>query len=541
MAGTDGRDEHHPVFGGSDAVQRESRSILGSVVGDRTVAGVLRSGARRHPERPLLVYDDGSGEHLTLSWAAMARRTDAVAAELERRGIGAGDRIHVHLPNRPEFLLVWFAAARLGASIVPTNLASPAPEIAFVLEHSGARCSVTDADGRAVTEAAWAAAGAAAAIIECEADDVMGLVRGAPAAPVPDNAAELAVLYTSGTTSRPKGVRITHANYVYVGEVVAGALRMRPDDRALIVLPLFHANAQYYTTMSVLVTGATLILARRFSASGFAAQAIAHGATLSSLFSAAARMILAKEPAPHWRTTPLRAIIFGQNLSLRELARWDDVLGIPLVQLYGMTETIGPPLINSLFGDARRTSIGRTALGYRCRIVREDGSDALVGEPGQLLIQGEAGVTLMAGYLNDEAATAATLRDGWLATGDIVRLDEDGLVSFVDRDKDMIRRAGENVAAGEVESVLREHPDVRDACVVGVPDAMRDEAIAAFVVLRPDGAVSEEGIVAWCAERLASFRVPSSVEFLDALPRTAVGKIQKHVLRTRWLERGVGA
>jgi crotonobetaine/carnitine-CoA ligase len=541
MASTDRRTEHPSVSGESMAVQRESGSMLGSVVGDRTVAGVLQSGARRHPERALLVYDDGSGEHLTLSWAAMAKRTDAVAAELERRGIGAGDRIHVHLPNRPEFVLVWFAAARLGASIVPTNLASPAPEIAYVIEHSGACCSVTDADGRAVTEAAWDATGTRGQIVECEADGLMGLTDGEPVAAVPHNSAELGVLYTSGTTSRPKGVRITHANYVYVGEVVAGALRMRPDDRVLIVLPLFHANAQYYTTMSVLVTGATLILSRRFSASRFAEQAIAHGATLSSLFSAAVRMILAKEPAPHWRSTPLRAIIFGQNLSLGELSLWDDRLGIPLVQLYGMTETIGPPLINPLFGDARRTSIGRTTLGYRCRIVREDGTDVVVGEPGQLLVQGEPGVSLMAGYLDDEAATAAALRDGWLATGDIVRLDEDGLVTFVDRDKDLIKRAGENIAASEVESVLRDHPEVHDACVIGVPDAMRDEAIAAFVVLHAGAATTEDGIVAWCAERLASFRVPTSVEFVQELPRTAVGKIQKHVLKARWAERGVDA
>ena len=369
----------------------------------------------------------------------------------------------------------------------------------------------------------------------------MGLTVGEPSAPMPPNSAELAVMYTSGTTSRPKGVRITHANYVYAGEVVAGALRMRPDDRSLIVLPLFHANAQYYSTMSVLVTGATIVLVRRFSASRFVEQAIAHGATLGSLFSAAMRMILAKEPTPQWRQTPLRAIIFGQNLSPGELAAWDDRLGVPLVQLYGMTETIGPPLINPLFGDARRTSIGRTILGYRCRIVREDGSDAAVDEPGQLLVQGEPGTSLMAGYLDDEAATSAVMRDGWLSTGDIVRLDGDGLVSFVDRDKDMIKRAGENVAAGEVESVLRDHPDVRDACVVGVPDAMRDEAIVAFVVLHPGAEATVDGIVAWCAERLASFRVPGSVEFVEDLPRTAVGKIKKHVLKAGLSQRVVGS
>jgi len=522
--------------------RHEAAPLLGSVVAGRTVYDVLRSGAHRHPERAFLVSDDGTGEHLTLSWGAMLKRTDGVAAELQHRGVGAGDRIHVHLPNRPEFLLVWFAAARLGASIVPTNLASVAAEVAYVLQHSGACMSVTDAEGRGLTEAAWDAAGIQRPILECETDALMDLTEGEPLVPLPESDAELAVMYTSGTTSRPKGVRITHANYVYVGEVVAGALRMRPDDRVLIVLPLFHANAQYYTTMSVLVTGATIILSRHFSASRFFEQAIAHGATLSSLFSAPMRMILAKEPAPHWQRTPLRAIIFGQSLSPRELARWDELAGVPIFQIYGMTETIGPPLMNPLFGDSRRSSVGRTTLGYRCRIIRDDGSDAQVGEPGQLLVGGEPGTSLMAGYLNDEEATAATLRDGWLFTGDIVRLDKDGLVTFVDRDKDMIKRAGENVAASEVESVLRDHPLVRDACVVGVEDAMRDEAIAAFVVLDGgDGETTEEDIIAWCAERLASFRVPSTVDFVGALPRTAVGKIQKHVLKEDWMKRKAGA
>src|SRR6478735_7636695 len=151
----------------------EAAPPLGSVVAGRTVYGVLRSGAHRHPERAFLVSDDGTGEHLTLSWAAMLKRTDAVAAELHRRGVGAGDRIHVHLPNRPEFLLVWFAAARLGASIVPTNLAGVAAEVAYVLEHSGACMSVTDAEGRGLTEAAWEAAGRQRPIVECEADALM--------------------------------------------------------------------------------------------------------------------------------------------------------------------------------------------------------------------------------------------------------------------------------------------------------------------------------------------------------------------------------
>jgi crotonobetaine/carnitine-CoA ligase len=199
-----------------------------------------------------------------------------------------------------------------------------------------------------------------------------------------------------------------------------------------------------------------------------------------------------------------------------------------------MTETIGPPVVNSLVWPRRHDAIGRPALGYHCRIRRDDGSPAAVGEPGELLVGGIPGISLMAGYLDDPDATAAVLKDGWLSTGDVVRRDADGLLRFVGRARDMIKRAGENVAAGEVEAVLLDHPDVADAAVVGVPDPVRDEQIVAFVVRRDGANPSKEALREWCAERLAVFRMPSHFRIVPELPRTAVGKIQKHKLEEQW-------
>ncbi len=508
-----------------------------SIVGGRSPADVLAAGAAAHPERELLVFDPLEGEVESYTWAEVLDRSRGTAAALAARGVRAGDAVHLHMANCPQFIFAWFAAAHLGAKIVPTNVAGVASELAYMLSHSGAAVSVADPERIAMAREAVALAGVDIPVLDCRTD--LG-DPGAPAAGAPSGRAgdELAVMYTSGTTSRPKGVRVTNANYVYAGETVAGALRLREDDRFLIVLPLFHANAQYYSVMSTLVSGGTVILAARFSARRWADLAVRHEATVASLFAAPIRMILAQEPQPGWRAHRLRAVAFAQNLSEDEVARWEKEIGAPLIQLYGMTETIGPPLMNGIDGLRRHDSLGRPTLGYSCRIIRDDGSDAGPDEPGELLVGGVPGVSLMAGYLKDADATEGVLRDGWLATGDLVRRRGDGLIDFVGRTRDMIKRAGENVAAGEVEDVLLSHPGVHDAAVIGVPDAMRDEQIVAFVVPVDGGRVSAAELQRWAAEKLAKFRVPSSFSIESELPRTAVGKIQKHRLRAAWEERG---
>ena len=504
-----------------------------TIVGGRTLPGILRDGAARHPDRELLVFDALDGRIATYTWAEVLACARALAAQLAGAGVGRGDAVHVHLANRPEFLFAWFAAGELGARIVPTNTAASSSEVAYIVAHARAAVSLTDGAGLATVRAATAGT-----VLDCDHD--LDLDGGPPDAAAPAAVGpldDLAVMYTSGTTSRPKGVRVTHANYVYAGETVAAGLGLRPEDRSLVVLPLFHANAQYYSTMGMLVRGGTIVLAARFTASGYADLAIRHRATVGSLFAAPIRMILAQHERPHWRDHGLRVVAYAQNITEAEHARWDAVMGAPLLQLYGMTETIGPPLMNPLPGPRRHDAIGRPVLGYACRIVRPDGSAIDEdGVPGELHVAGTPGLSLMAGYLRDEEATGATLADGWLRTGDLVRRDADGLLTFVGRTRDMIKRAGENVAAGEVEEVLIDHPAVLDAAVVGVPDAMRDEKIVAFVVLADGQSADEEELRAWCSTRLARFRVPSHVAIQHELPRTPVGKIQKHLLQAAWRE-----
>lgn len=229
-----------------------------SVVGRRIVADVLLAGAERTPDRPMLIFDDLAGTVRTFTWSEVLARSLATARALAAAGIGRGDRLHLHLPNRPEFLFWWFGAPLRAAVIVPTNTASAPAELQYILGHVGACASVTDHDRLSAVRQARVAAALAGPVWTCDAAPVDGSGDGAviTADPLDD----LAVMYTSGTTSRPKGVRVTHANYVFAGESVAAGLALTPEDRFLVVLPLFHANAQYYSVMSTLVTGGTVVL-----------------------------------------------------------------------------------------------------------------------------------------------------------------------------------------------------------------------------------------------------------------------------------------
>lgn len=523
--------------------QRPPVAAVLSATGADTLAALLARRAREQGKATFLVFEDLAGNVSTFTYAAMLRRAARTANLLRRLGIRKGATFHVHLPNCPEFYDCWFGGALLGAVMVPTNPLSTADELAYILTHAECGVSITQPDLFPAVAAARPQAPALRHVLLARASQAEPgtLLYDAEAAREPETLADppalgpldvAGMLYTSGTTSRPKGVLITNANYLYVGEVVAQHLRIRPDDRLLIVLPLFHGNAQYYSTMSALVTGASVALVERFSASRFAQQAARLEATVASLFAAPIRMILAQPPGPHDRAHRLRVALFAQNVTEEQLAAFEARFGCPLLQIYGMTETVAPPTMNPLYGERRNMTIGRPILAARLRVVDADGRDVPAGEVGQLLVHGEPGWTLMLGYFKNPEATAETVRDGWLYTGDNVRVDADGYLTFVDRGKDMIKRAGENVASSEVERVLNEHPAVFESAVVGVPDPIRDEAIKAFVVFHPGQTATEEELIAWCAARLARFKVPSFVEVVEQLPRTSVGKIQKHLLRS---------
>jgi carnitine-CoA ligase len=500
------------------------------ITANRTLKSALEDKARRFPDETFLVFEDAAGATARWTWHELDADVNRAAHLLLERGLVPGDKFNLPFGNCPAFLLFWMAAAKTGTVMVPTNPVSTADEMEYILGHSEARLSITEPEYAAPVHAAAARCSALDAVLE--ARPLAPLLGGLPSTP-PDTAVssldEISMQYTSGTTSKPKGVLLTHANYLYGGEVMSKAMRVGPADRHLIVLPLFHAGAQVHAFVPMLLAGGSVALMERFSATRFVEQAIRHEATLAALFAAPIRMLLAQPRSPRDGQTRLRAASYAQNVTPQQYEEWHERFRAPLMQIWGMTETMSLPLMQPLDLPRKPLSMGMPVLGYECRVVDESGKEATVGTVGELIVEGTPGVSLMKGYFKNDKATAETLRNGWLYSGDQAYTDEDGYFYFVDRKKDMIKRAGENVSASEVEEALKQHPAVFDAAVVAVPDPVRDQAIKAYVMVKDGAAATADELIGWCRQRLSAFKVPEVVEFRDAFPRTSVGKIQKHL------------
>ncbi|MDP2728526.1 MAG: AMP-binding protein, partial [Dehalococcoidia bacterium] len=400
-----------------------------NIVGNRNLRLLLEHQARTHPDKTFLIFEDAQERVEVFTYGEFDRQVNRAANALLALGLKKGDRFNLHLPNCPEFLYIWLGGAKIGAVMVPTNPASTVNEMEYILGHSESVLSVIQPECLALLREVRSRCPGLRHLVACRTDeatsDVLLLSQLLAEAPPELRPTELSsldeagMIYTSGTTARPKGVLLTHANSIYAGEVVSKHLRLSPEDRHLVVLPLFHGNAQYYSTMSTLVVGASMALTERFSASRYFGQARRHEATVASLFAAPMRMLLAQPERSEERHNNLRLVIFAQNLTEAQLAEWHSRFGAPLCQIYGMTE-VPFPMCNPLDYSRRNMAIGMCTLGYAAKVIDDQGREVQPGTTGQLLIRGEPGVGLMKGYFKNPQATAETIRDGWLWTGDNV-------------------------------------------------------------------------------------------------------------------------
>lgn len=492
--------------------------------------------------RPFLTFEDVDGAVSDFTYGEMDLLVRRVAGGLAARGVGGGDAVHLVLPNTVAFVAVWLACSVLGAWIVPSDPRAGVAELGQHVRRTTPRVAVTtpgrEQDLRSACELA---AGAVVDVVVVDERDVVldDLVSAGPGSlpATVDPLSRLAVMFTSGTTSAPKGVVLTQANYAYAGIVMAASSSLTRHDRQLVVLPLFHANAQYYSFAAAIAAGASVALMGAFSASRFVEQARRHEVTHASLFAAPIRMILARTPTD---TAPLslRNAWFAQNLSADQYARTADLLGCTPRQIYGMTETVPAVLSNPLVGSVP-SAIGRPTLGCSVRVVGPSRTAVAVDEEGAIHVGGVPGVTVFSEYLDDPDTTAAAIveqdADGfvWFDTGDRATVDGRGMFHFAGRRNDVLKVAGENVSVVEVEHVLAEHPAVGDVAVVGRPDPMRDEVPVAYVVAgtgSSDAVDLEDTLRAWVAQRLAPSKRPAAYHFVDDLPRTSVGKVRKFLL-----------
>jgi crotonobetaine/carnitine-CoA ligase len=514
-------------------------------VGERTLTDLLEEQTGLHPEQTFLVFEDRAGAISELTYVEFGDRVRRCAAGLARAGVAQGDFVLVHLRNCPEVLIAWFALARLGAVLIPSNVSNTAPELEHLLAVSGARLAVTEPD---LLEPVVAAVGTAEqdVVVMVAREELEGYPRFAdlldgdeePPSPKVGSSDLCELIFTSGTTRKPKAVMITHAMCLRGGLDAVHCLWLQPGERCFTALPLFHVNAQAMSLFAALTVGGTLVLIEEFRATRFWGQVRAHRATQTALVAMQLRTLIAQPPAPDERDHELRRLFFAINVTDQEKEAFEERYGATLINGYGLSEAMTLLTCAPIAGPRRWPSIGPPSPGRILELVDDDGRPVAQGEVGEITVLGHPGRDILLGYYGDEEATAAALRDGRLHTGDNAYADAEGYLYFFDRKKDMIKRAGENVSAIEVEGALIDHPGILEAAVVGVPDDIRDEAVAAVVVSRTPGELSAEEVMDHCRGHLSKFKVPTVVRFVDELPKTSIGKVRKDELRTLLAERG---
>jgi crotonobetaine/carnitine-CoA ligase len=497
--------------------------------------------ARSHAGRPFVVWQPFGEEPQVWTFDRLARESASVAAGLAVRGVTAGDRVLIHLENCPEFLVAWFACARLGAVAVTTNTRSAEDELAYFASD----CAAVGA----ITQPAFADLVARAApalnFLICTGHDAgvaatagvgepwAALARDPGRLPVrpADPLAPCSVQYTSGTTSRPKGVLWTHANALWGARCNAAQEALRPDDVHLVYLPLFHTNALAYSVLASLWVGARMVLTPKWSTSRFWDISLRHGCTWLSLMGLSVRALVGYDPIPAGHSYRL----FGTGWCDLPI---DAAYGVKTIGWWGMTETISHPIVGDAFLPNRPQSMGRPSPLYEIRVVRPDGGDDTrfedteFEESGELLVRGVRGLSMFTEYLNRPDATDESFdADGWFHTGDLVVAHADGHLSFDNRAKDMLKVGAENVSAAEVERVIAEVPGVVEVGVVGRPDVKLDEVPVAFITTIDADPAVLKAIDAACARKLADFKRPRAVYRIAQFPRSTLAKLNKVELR----------
>jgi carnitine-CoA ligase len=489
-----------------------------------TFSASWRRSADAAPSASFLVFEAPDGSVHSFTYGEFDQLVSRTAAFLRGDGVGPGDSVHLALTNSPAFVAVWLAATGLGAWIIPSDPMSAAPELTGHIERTRPVVGVCSTARSTTYLQAVDALNETARPVVVEVDEadaelaVFGYVSLGTPWPEPGLRDRAAVMFTSGTTGRPKGVDISQANYAFAGKTMAEAAGLESHHRQLVVLPMFHANAQYYSFASAIWAGASVALMHTFSASGFTEQVRRHGATHASLFAAPIRMILAR--GDRSARLSLEHCWYAMNIAEDQYKILSEMFGCRPRQLYGMTETI-PAVLTDEAADPVPSSMGFVTPG--CTVDLQN---------GEIVVGGEPGITLFSGYLDDPETTAASFRDGWFLTGDRARRDVTGRFFFDGRRADVLKVAGENVSTVEVEQVLAAHPGILEAAVVGAPDEIRDEVPVGFVVANdPGNAPTVDELFEWCAQRLTKSKRPRDITFVDELPRTSVGKIRKFLLK----------
>ena len=500
---------------------RDARAQIINPFAGRDVNWLLDYRAESRGDHPFLVWEPFDAPRRVWTYAEFRRDVLRLAAGLHARGVKAGEAVIVHLDNSPEMELAWFACQRIGAIVVTTNTRSSADELEYFADNSNAVAAITQPELAervagacrhlrwvAVTETLVGGAPAEGALKPQGEAAFSGLMGDPATLPglAPDPWRLGSVQYTSGTTSRPKGVLWTHGNALWGGRCCSFNEGLSADDVQLVMMPTFHTNARSYSILSSMWAGGTVVLMPKFSASRFWDVVTRNGVTWCSMIPFFLKALQQREIPAH----SIRMFGMAANET-----PFDQLFGVRSIGWWGMTETISHGIVGDWRQANKPMTTGRPGPGYDIRILDDQGRMVSPGETGHLQCRGWQGIQMFLEYLgNREATESSFVEDGWFVTGDRVTLGEDGWITFADRDKDMLKVGGENVAASEIERVIALVPGIYEGAIVALPDA----------------------VIAECRSKLADFKVPHAVHIVDEMPRSTLEKVHKAKLRERLAE-----
>ncbi|MFB6468708.1 crotonobetaine/carnitine-CoA ligase [Cytobacillus sp. Hz8] len=516
---------------------------MADIVGNKTLRDMWDELARINGEKKVLIFHDCNGKNCEFTYSQFNEEINKTANLFIQIGIKKGDKVAIQLYNSPEILMCWFGLAKIGAVMVPINTKYTQEECKEIIIKCGVATAVTEEKflpfyDRDRPDADNSIKNILLARSEKQIPGTINFGISKEKQPKElkelrplssDDAAE--ILFTSGTTSKPKGVVITHCNMLYAGIFTAWQLSMRHDDRFLTIMPAFHVDFQLDALMPILTVGGTMIVVEKYSARRFWQQVCDYKATITECIPMMARTMM-MQPQQEWEKNHcVREVYFYLALTEKEKSSFEERFNVQLLVSYGLTESLVGVIGAPPSGERNWPSIGKPGLSYEAKIIDEEGNELPPNTIGELYIKGVPGRTLMKEYYQDPEATAKALRPGgWLHTGDKGYVDESGWFYFVDRKVNMIKRSGENISTTEIENILMCHPKIAEAAVIGVPDPIRDQAVKAFIIFKEGEEFNTEEILEYCRAHMAEFKVPSFIEVRKCFPRTCTYKVQKKLL-----------